>query len=140
LITGKSMLPTLHSGEIAAVNKLAYVRHPPRRGDIVAVWNGKELLIKRVVGLPGEELAVDNGVFYLNGGPLPESYVLFHDRWEIASGKLGEDHFVVAGDNRCETLVAIVTRDRIVGRLIAGSASLFRMAAPAQDDDTISYH
>jgi signal peptidase I len=118
LITGKSMLPTLRGGQIAGINKLAYLRHPPLRGDIVAVWDGKQLLIKRIVGLPGEELAAEDGVFYMNGRTLPEPYVQFHDRWKIAPGKLEADHFVVAGDNRCETMVAVVTGDRIVGRLM----------------------
>jgi hypothetical protein len=58
------------------VNKLAYFRHAPRRGDIVAVWTGKELMIKRVIGL-GEEISADNGLFSINGRTLHEPYVQF---------------------------------------------------------------
>jgi signal peptidase I len=118
LITGKSMLPTLHGGQIVFVNKLAYFCNAPRRGDIVAIWTGKELMIKRVVGLPGDEISATNGFFCINGSPLREPYVQIQDRWNIAPGTVSADRFVVAGDNRSGTLVAIITRERVVGRLM----------------------
>jgi signal peptidase I len=117
LITGKSMLPTLRAGQIVSVNKLVYVFEPPRRGDVVAVWTGRELMIKRIVGIPGDEISADNGLFSINGHPLQEPYVQFQDRWNIAPGTLAADRFVVAGDNRSDTIVAIITRERIVGCL-----------------------
>lgn len=112
------MLPTLQGGQIAMVNKLAYFRHTPQRGDIVAIWTGKELMIKRVVGLPGDEISASSGFFSINGQPLQEPYVQIQDQWNVAPGTVAVDRFVVAGDNRSETLVAIITRDRIVGRLM----------------------
>ena len=54
LIAGNSMQPTLHPGSIAGVNKLAYRFGPPRRGDVVAIRAGRELIVKRILGLPGE--------------------------------------------------------------------------------------
>src|SRR5438270_13300643 len=64
-VEGDSMLPNLHNGEYILVNKVDYVLHPPSRGDIV-VFNaapagdpGKDF-IKRVIGLPGETVAVRN--------------------------------------------------------------------------------
>jgi signal peptidase I len=118
LIVGTSMLPALRAGQIAGVNKLAYIRHPPQRGDIVSVWNGTEFMVKRIVGLPGEELALEDGVFYVNGCALPEPYVQIHDHSTIMAGKLPMGHFVVAGDNRLESLVAVVTQNRILGRVV----------------------
>ena len=61
LISGDSMLPTLHGGQIVGINKLAYCVRPPERGDIVAIWTGEELIVKRIVGLPGEEIALRDG-------------------------------------------------------------------------------
>jgi len=118
LITGQSMLPTLRDGQLAGVNKLAYLFRPPRRGDIVEVWTGKDVIIKRVVGLPGEEVAVREGRLYVNGSPLPEPYVSKRIWWwNVAAGKLDFNRFLVVGDNREQTATAVVSRGRIVGRL-----------------------
>ena len=111
------MLPTLHSGGLTGVLKLAYRFDSPRRGDVVAVWTGRDLLVKRIIGLPGEEIAARDGTFYIDGQALEEPYVQFRDHANIAPGKLAAGHFVIVGDNREQTLTAIVTRDRIVGRL-----------------------
>jgi len=116
-ILGDSMLPTLHSGEIAGVNKLIYLLRPPHRGEVVAVWSGKELMIKRVLGLPGEYVEMRGGVLYIDGRPLAEPYVRFSDYYDIAPGRMGPGRFVLAGDNRPETLIEIANRERIVGRL-----------------------
>ena len=116
LVTGKSMLPTLRGGQLAGLNKLAYRVGPPRRLDVVAVWTGKDLMIKRIVGLPGEEIAARDGTLYINGSPLWEPYAI-KSNWNIASGKIDSNNFVVVGDNRLETILAVVNRERIVGRL-----------------------
>jgi signal peptidase I len=121
-IVGDSMLPSLRGGQIIGVNKLIYLLHPPRRGDVVAVWTDRELMIKRVLGLPGEEVAVRDGVFYVDGRPLVEPYVQFTDHVEIASGRIGSAQFVVAGDNRPQTLIAVVNQGRIVGRLMPSAS------------------
>src|SRR5215467_1566500 len=88
LIVGTSMLPTLRPGRIAGVNKLPCLLHPPQRGDIVLIWTGTEFMAKRIIGLPGEELAIKDGVLYLNGCAFPEPYVQFHDHSNITAGKV----------------------------------------------------
>ena len=117
-ITGESMQPTLRGGQVVALNKLAYRNHGPRRGEIVAISTGSGLMIKRVLGLPGENIALRDGTFYVNDAPLAEPYVQFPDVTTIAPGQLGPDRFVVAGDNRSKTIIAVVNRDRIVGRVM----------------------
>jgi signal peptidase I len=117
-IVGNSMLPTFHTGEIVGVNKLIYLFRPPQRGDVVAAWTGKELMIKRVLGLPGDEVEVRDGMFYVDGWPLIETYPHCNDHSTIAQDRLGPDKFVLAGDNRPQSLIAIVNRDRIVGQLL----------------------
>ena len=118
LITGGSMQPTLRGGHLAGINKLAYRRHPPRRGDIVAISTGLGLIVKRILGLPGEEIAMRDGVVYVNGQPLAEPYVRFPGNGTTAPGRLGPNRFVVAGDYRPASIVAVVSRDRIVGSLV----------------------
>src|SRR5262245_20586442 len=58
-VSGISMLPTYRNGQINFLNRLAYRRHPPERGDIVGIrYSGEHvMLLKRIVGLPGETIA-----------------------------------------------------------------------------------
>src|SRR5437870_10490680 len=118
LITGESMMPTVHSGQLAAINKLAYRFRPPQRGDIVSVWTGNEVWVKRILGLPGEVIEIRQATLYVDGKPLPEPYVEFKGTSDIQPGRLDANRFVAAGDNRQPTLIAVINRDRIMGRLI----------------------
>jgi signal peptidase I len=113
------MCPTLHSGQFKGINKLAYHFAKPRRGDIVAVWTDHDLMVKRIIGLPGEEIECREGMFYLNGHPLAEPYVKLRGPTCIRGGKLRPDCFVVAGDNRSQSVLAVVRRARIIGRVAA---------------------
>ena len=116
-VSGTSMLPTLRDGQIVGVNKLAYTLRPPRRGDLVAVWTGQVLMVKRVVGLPGDHISIVDGVVTVNGKPLSEPYVEDRGEFNLAPGTLALGRFVVVGDNRSATVLAVVRQARIVGRL-----------------------
>jgi len=76
-VTGISMLPTYHTGQINFINRIAYLRHEPRRGDVIGVrFSGESrLLMKRIVALPGETIAFSYGFILINGQPLDEHYV-----------------------------------------------------------------
>ena len=102
-----SMIPTLKVYDRVLVNKLAYdFGNPPERGDIVLfedVDGGPDPLIKRVVGLPGDEIEVRHGTLYINGEARKEPYV--NDRLRRFQGPYGptevpEDHYFMMGDNR----------------------------------------
>ena len=123
LIIGESMSPSLHASQLVGCNKLVYRFRPPQRGDIVAVWTGKELMIKRVLGLPGEQIELRAGIFFVNGSPLQESYPHILEDNNIAPGRLRANTFALAGDNRPRSVITIANRDRIVGRLFAYSPS-----------------
>src|ERR1041385_285708 len=61
-VIGKSMMPTYKDHGINAVNRLAYLSHPPQRGDVVGIRftetaNPRIMLMKRIIGLPGETVA-----------------------------------------------------------------------------------
>jgi signal peptidase I len=79
-----SMKPTLHgcqgcTNDQVLMNNLAYDLEEPERGDIVLFRDpegGAEPLIKRVIGLPGDWIAVRHGKLVLNGEPLKETYVV----------------------------------------------------------------
>lgn len=101
-VDGFSMNPTLQNGEYVLVSRLAYKLNIPQRGDIIVFGipvNQKQDLIKRVIGLPGETVSIQENVVKINGVPLEEPYVaqapLYSGEWVIPEGQL-----FVLGDNR----------------------------------------
>src|SRR5512141_2146289 len=73
-----SMEPTLQPGEFILVNKLAYRLGEYRYGDIIVFHyppNPQEDYIKRVIGLPGDDINVNSGFVHVNGQPLDEPYI-----------------------------------------------------------------
>jgi signal peptidase I len=123
-ITGPSMLPTLRENSIHLVNRLAFVRREPRRGDIVSIrFAGNSVTyMKRIVGEPGETVEFFNGRLLINGEPLEEPYVKSPCRWNDEPRKLGPNEYFVVGDNRSMPIqdhdLGVATRDRIVGKLL----------------------
>jgi signal peptidase I len=102
-IEGQSMEANLHDGQFLIVNKLVYYLHPPQRGDVVVFHspeNPNKDFIKRVVGLPGEEVEMVDGRVHVNGVPLHEMYI--HDPTQRSWGPevVGEFEYFVLGDNR----------------------------------------
>jgi len=124
-IEGSSMLPTYKEHGVNFVNRLAYWRHEPRRGDVVAIRllaGGHVMYLKRIVGLPGETVAFHQGWLYINGQPVEEPYVKLRGNWEHADEPVGPDQYYVVGDNRDmgwgEHEKGRPTRDFIVGKVL----------------------
>lgn len=123
-IEGISMLPTLHAGELGCVNRFAYARHEPQRGDIVSVrLAGTSITyMKRVIGLPGETVSFREGRACINGKPLDEPYVKLPCSWEMNPVMCGPTQYYVVGDNRSMPIDLHVKgraeRDRIIGKLL----------------------
>jgi signal peptidase I len=121
---GISMLPTFRSGTLHFVNRLAYVQRPPARGDVVAIrLAGPHVVyVKRIIGLPGERLAIVQGEVYINGTPLAEPYVRNRAPWDIAPLTLSNAEYYVIGDNRGMRAgdhdFGRVDAGRILGRLV----------------------
>ena len=121
---GVSMEPTYESGRLNLVNRLAYLRSPPARGDVVAIrLAGLHVLyIKRVVGLPGERIAISAGEVLVDGAPLIEPYVHHRRPWELAEVRLGPAEYFVVGDNRgmaaADHTFGRIDGVRIVGRVV----------------------
>ncbi len=111
-VDGISMLPTCPDQSVYWVNRLAYVRHAPQRGDVVAIRFIKMdsaiarleppgvMLLKRIIGLPGETVAFVNGRVLINGEILDEPYEKSGYDWNSAPVTLGPDEYYVVGDNR----------------------------------------
>ncbi|MEN6436865.1 MAG: signal peptidase I [Anaerolineaceae bacterium] len=97
-----SMLPTLHEGEFIMVNRLAYKNGNYQRGDIVIFHNPinpREDFIKRLIGIPGDQIDIQNGQVSVNGVVLKEDYIAesvnYQGQWKVPDGYL-----FVLGDNR----------------------------------------
>ncbi len=101
-VEGNSMEPSLHDGEFVVVNRLAYRWATPARGDIIVFrfpLDPERRFIKRIVGLPGDEVRVLDGAVLVNGELLAEPYIASAPRY---SGEwvVGSDELFVLGDNR----------------------------------------
>jgi len=101
-VEGYSMEPTLYGHQRLIIEKLSYRFTEPDRGDIVVIRvdGFDELLIKRVVGLPGETLEIRDGVVFIDGKALDEPYVNGVPRGSYPATKIPDGYIFVMGDNR----------------------------------------
>jgi len=103
VVQGQSMEPNLHNNERVIVEKVTYrFIHGPRRGDVVIleVPGQEQPLIKRVVGLPGEVVAVRNGQVFINDQPLEEEWATSQGGPNYPPTLIPPLHVFVLGDNR----------------------------------------
>lgn len=105
-VKGQSMQPTLHNGDHVIINKISYRFSEPRRYDIVVFpyqKNPEQNYIKRIIGLPGDEVNIQNGKVYINGNEIDEKYE-FNDIKNLGDQKyplvVPEGQYFVMGDNR----------------------------------------
>ena len=103
-VVGDSMLPALADGQYVLLRRFPSHRNRLRRGDIVVLrhpMEGHQTYVKRIVGLPNEDLRMDGGRVYIGGGPLEETY-LFSPGSLSKAGEwwMGPDEYFVMGDNR----------------------------------------
>jgi len=101
-VDGTSMKPTLQDGEFVIVNKLAYKFGSSETGDVVVFRfprNPSQEYIKRVIGLPGDEIRIIRGRVFVNGQLLEEPYLTsptsYQGNWVVS-----ENQLFVLGDNR----------------------------------------
>ncbi|MEX2160478.1 MAG: signal peptidase I [Anaerolineales bacterium] len=102
-VEGSSMEPNFHDGDYVIVNRLAYSLGEIQRGDVIVFpypLNPEEDYIKRVVGLPGDHVAMYSGVVYINGQSIDETYVNDAAVRDLAELIVPEGHVYVLGDNR----------------------------------------
>lgn len=112
-VEGQSMMPKLHDQDRIFVNKFIYPlrewlndKEPIKRGDIVVLLfpdDPSKSYIKRVVGLPGEEVSIEDGKLFINGVQVEEPYLdpeyFSHDSMPGPT-RVRDHHYFVMGDNR----------------------------------------
>ncbi len=135
-VGSESMVPTLMVWDRILINKLAYDFAEPQRGDIVLFRSpegGKDPLIKRVIGLPGDTIEVRAGKLYVNGRRHREPYVNDHLRKaqpHYGPTKVPEGHYFMMGDNRANSadsrVFGPVPEENLIGE------ALFRFWPPGR--------
>ena len=116
------------------VNELAYLRHAPQRGDVVAIRMippddaisrrapPNIMLLKRIIGLPGETVAFAHGHVLINGQILDEPYEKSDFDWNAAPVTLGPDQYYYVGDNRSmpaqDHVHGVCGRNQILGKAV----------------------
>jgi signal peptidase I len=104
-LEGTSMAPLLSDQERIFINKFVYHFEPIGRGDVVVFWyplDRTKSFIKRVVGLPGDEVEIRRGRVYINGKTLEEPYVpsQYIDTAAYGPVQIPRDEYFVMGDHR----------------------------------------
>ena len=106
-VEGTSMMPSLTDQERIFINKFTYRfgMGSIERGDMVVFWfplDKTKSYIKRVIGLPGDKVEVDNGIVIVNGKPLSEPYVPdeYRDHNTYQPTKVPANQYYVLGDHR----------------------------------------
>jgi len=123
-VDGFSMIPTLQDGEFVLVSKLHYLFGKPERGDIIVFhypMDPQQELIKRVIGLPGDMVGVQNGRVSVNGQVLDEPYIAatpaYSGDWTVPEGQL-----FVLGDNRNDSSDShswgFLPSEKVVGKAV----------------------
>jgi signal peptidase I len=139
VVRGSSMVPGIRDGDRILVDHLSYVLGDVRRGDVVVLRcpiDPSLDYIKRVIALPGDEVAIDQGGVFVNGERIEEPYVAGSDgagsEGTASDGpaserrlpfreRVGSDHYFVLGDNRDHSSdsreFGQVSRDLLRGRV-----------------------
>ena len=128
-VVGSSMYPTLEDKDNLLVDKFSYRFHDPERFDIVIFpyrYEPNNKYIKRIIGLPGETVYIDDkGTIYINGEVLEENYgyeVIKDSGRAYEPITLGEDEYFLLGDNRNNSMdsrdpnVGNLTFDELIGK------------------------
>ncbi|MBP9761302.1 MAG: signal peptidase I [Candidatus Magasanikbacteria bacterium] len=128
-VKGESMEPSFYAGEYLIIDELTYRFREPKRGEVFVIHaplaTTKDFYLKRVIGLPGERVRVEDNKVIVYNNEHPEGIVLDEEYLvETTPGSihytLGPDQYFVLGDNRDSSFdsrrFGPISRDSIVGK------------------------
>ena len=122
-VSGASMVETLQDGDRILVGEADWIVHPLETGDTIVFEVEDEVLVKRVVGCPGDRVSMRQGVLVRNGVDVPEQILPTHNAaTTFPDYRLATDEYFVLGDNR---RVSVDSRDfgpvqsgQVLGRVL----------------------
>lgn len=129
-IVGSSMLPTFEEGDLVLVERVSLFFSNPKVGDVVVAQSHIKLdekhdkvIIKRVIGMPGDHIIVAEGSVYVNGEKIDDSYTFDKMTDGMLDVVVPEGHYFLLGDNRLNSndsrsaQVGMVPREDLRGRV-----------------------
>jgi len=125
VVKGDSMNNTLVNAEVMFTTKFDYLLGEPRRFDVVICRypNRDDNFVKRVVGVPGDTVAVRDGFLYVNGELQEEPYITHRPNYTMAEYTVQDGEYFVLGDNRSSSndshLIGPLKREQIVSHVRA---------------------
>ncbi|MFA7314527.1 MAG: signal peptidase I [Candidatus Magasanikbacteria bacterium] len=140
-VKGKSMEPTFYEQDYLIIDEISYRFHEPKRGEMVVLHSpiSTDFYLKRIIGLPGERVKIENGkvVVYNDDNPkgmiLNETYLNEVSTAGSVSFTLGDDKYFVLGDNRNASFdsrsFGAISRDSIVGKVWLRSWPVSRISS-----------
>lgn len=102
-IPSSSMASTINTGDRLIANRLAYLFAEPSRGDIIIFYcpdEPEQMYVKRLIGMPGDEVIVGDNQVMINGEVMDEPYINEATRGDFGPYQVPEGHYFVMGDNR----------------------------------------
>lgn len=139
-VVGSSMSSTLENGDVLILNKFKYRFTDIKRGDIISLeYADTKYLIKRVIGLPGDNISIKNNNLYLNDELYVENYLdegLVYDDFDLSTlgyETIPNDMYLVLGDNREDSLdsreIGLISKDEVIGKVSFRIWPLNKLAA-----------
>ena len=122
------MLPTFHNGEYLIIDELSYIIGTPSRGDVIVFRypnDTKRFFIKRIIGLPNEEISIEKGEVTIKNKENPDGFKLtepyINEKFDTTTSfKTGANEYFVLGDNRNRSsdsrVWGTLPKDLIIGR------------------------
>lgn len=124
-VEGSSMVPTLKDGDILVLNKLS---HNYKRFDIVVVSTNKSKIVKRIIGMPGENIEYKDNILYIDGKVIEDKTVEATDDFTLKElygmNRIPDGYYFVMGDNRDgssdsrDYRIGLIKKDNILGKTI----------------------
>jgi signal peptidase I len=152
-IPSASMVPTLQLGDRLVVEKISYRWHRPERGDIAVFkvppqlqqqgYQSDQAFIKRVIGVPGDRIAIQQGQLSVNGQPLAETYVLETPKIEdLLEVTVPPQQLFMMGDNRNNSndsrYWGFLPVDNVIGKAVFRFFPLDRLGSLEQIQQAVS--
>ena len=121
-VVGPSMQNSLNDGDITVISNFHYNLFDIKRGDVVSVRHSNALLIKRVVGLPGDQLRFEDGMLYVNDEVYENENFIIDPDFNETYDEIEKGYIFILGDNQTDSLdsrdIGPVLKENVDGKIV----------------------